>query len=133
MIWREGGTGNVNDGPKPFNYGDLGNFWEWDIEILSSDEFGYCNRMDAALSNDLVDDFAEVFFEALAAGENHAAGVKAELVQNCRVHVGDVVAVLDGVEAEFVGGAVGDPTFNTTAGHPDAKAVGVVVATVAEL
>ncbi len=90
-------------------------------------------RVNAESSDDLVDNFAKVFFEALAAGEDHAAGVEAELVQNSGVDVGDVVAVLDGVEAEFVSGAVGDPTFNTTAGHPDAKAVRVVVATVAEL
>ena len=42
--------------------------------------------------------------------------------------VGHVVAIDHGVEPEFVGRAVDDPSLETTAGHPDRKAERVVVA-----
>ena len=47
--------------------------------------------------------------------------------------VGDVVAVLDGVEAEFVGRAVDDAPLDPAAGHPDGEAEDVVVAPVRPL
>ena len=42
------------------------------------------------------------------AGDFEGAGVEAELGQHGGVEVGDVVAVLGGVKADFVGGAVGE-------------------------
>ena len=49
------------------------------------------------------------------------------------MHVGHVVPILDGVEAEFVGRAVDDAAFDAAAGHPDAEAVRMMVAAVAVL
>ena len=49
------------------------------------------------------------------------------------MHVGDVVAVLDGVEAELVGRAVDDAALDAAAGQPGREAVRVVVAAVAAL
>ena len=54
-------------------------------------------------------------------------------MQDGGVDVGDVVPVLDGVEAEFVGRAVGDAALDAAAGHPDGEAVGMVVAAVGPL
>ena len=75
----------------------------------------------------------EVDLESFAAGDFEAAGVEAELVQHGGVDVGDVVPVLDGVEAELVGGAVDDAPLDAAAGQPDGEAVGVVVAAVVAL
>ena len=136
MIWREGRLG---DGRILTTAPSLLITVAWKNAGRGALRSGTLSRSTTAMgvnaesSDDLVDNFAEVFFEALAAGEDHAAGVEAELMQDSGVDVGDVMAVLDRVEAKFVGGAVGDPPFNTTAGHPDAKTVGVVIATVAEL
>ena len=71
--------------------------------------------------------------EALAAGDFEAAGVEAELVQDGGVDVGDVVAVLGGVEADLVGGAVDDALPQPAPGPPDAEAEDVVVAAVGAL
>ena len=60
-----------------------------------------------ASRNDVLDDVAEVAFEAFVAGDFHALGLEAELMQQCRVHVGDVMGILLGVKTNLVGGAVG--------------------------
>ena len=49
------------------------------------------------------------------------------------MQVGDVVAVLDGVEAELVGRAVDDAALDAAAGQPDGEAVRVMVAAVGTL
>ncbi len=49
------------------------------------------------------------------------------------VDVGDVVAVLDGMKADLVGGAVGDAPFDAAARHPNGKAERVMVASVGSL
>ena len=51
-------------------------------------------------------------------------------MQHGGVDVGDVVAVLDGVEAELVGRAVDDAALDAAAGHPDGEAERMVVAAV---
>ena len=71
--------------------------------------------------------------EPLSAGDFQPARVEAELVQDRGVDVGDVMPVLDGVEAEFVGRAVDDAALDAAAGQPDREAVGVVVAAVGAL
>ena len=64
-------------------------------------------------------------------GTSSLRGVEAELVQHRGVDVGDVVPVLDRVEADLVRRAVDDAALDPAAGHPDREAVGVVVAAVA--
>ena len=86
-----------------------------------------------SLRDDLADRLAVVDVEALAAGDFEPARVEAELVQDRGVDVGDVVAVLDGVEADLVGRAVDDAALDAAAGHPDREAVDVMVAAVAAL
>ena len=54
--------------------------------------------------------------------------VEAEEVQDRRVEVVDVDRVLDGLEAELVGGAVDVPAFDAAAGQPDREAPVIVVA-----
>ncbi len=60
------------------------------------------------LRQNLPDRLAVVDLQPLAAGDLQLARVEAELVQDRGVDVGDVVAVLDGVEADLVGRAVDD-------------------------
>ncbi len=85
------------------------------------------------LGDDAINWVAEVDVEALAAGNDEATGVESQLVQHRRMHVGHIMPVFDGVEAEGIGGAVGDASFDSAAGHPDGKTERVVVATIAVL
>src|SRR5262245_38115442 len=58
-----------------------------------------------------------------------AIGVEAHQAEDGGVQVLDMVGMLDGLGAEFVGGADGDAPPRAAAGHPHGEAVGVVVAT----
>src|SRR5205809_854435 len=80
--------------------------------------------------DDRADRLAIVDLEAFAAGDLEPAGVEAELVEDRGVDVGDVVPVLDGVEAQFVGRAVDDAPLDAAAGQPGTIALRVVVAAV---
>ena len=71
--------------------------------------------------------------QSLAAGDLDQAGVDAEQVEDRGVDVRDVMAVLDGMEAELVGGAVDESPPDSAAGQPDREAVVVVVAAVGPL
>ena len=73
----------------------------------------------AGSADDCFDGLAMIDREAFASGHFQAMGVEAHLVEDGRVDVGDVVAVLGRVEAEFVGRAVGDAPFDPAAGEPD--------------
>src|SRR5438045_9745733 len=81
-----------------------------------------------ASRDDLPDRFAAVHVEALAAGDLELARVEAELVQDGRVNVGDVVWILDGVEADLVSRAVLDAALDAAAGEEGAEAVRMVIA-----
>ena len=54
--------------------------------------------------------------------------VEAQQVQNRRVQVVDAGRLVDGLEAEVIGGAVNRAAAHAAAGHPHAEAVRVVVA-----
>src|SRR6266699_6494949 len=56
--------------------------------------------------------------------------VEAHELQNCGVQVVNVNFVLDGLEAELVGGPVGLPAFDAAAGQPISETVVVVVSAV---
>ena len=75
----------------------------------------------------------EIEFQSLAAGDFHSAVIEAEQVEDGGVNVGHVVAILDGVEAEFVGRAVDDAALNAAAGQSDRKAVRMMIAAIAPL
>ena len=54
-------------------------------------------------------------------------------MQDGGVDVGHVVPIFDGVEAQFVGRAVGDAPLQASSGHPDREAERMMVATIASL
>src|SRR6266568_864851 len=56
--------------------------------------------------------------------------VQSQLMKHRGVDVGDVAAVFDSMEADFVGSAVNDAPFDAAAGQPGAKALRMVVAPV---
>ena len=87
----------------------------------------------AASGDHFVDRLAVFDLQPLPAGDLEPVGVEAEEVQDRGVDVGDVMPVLDGVEAELVGRAVDDAPLDAAAGHPDREAVVVVVAAVGPL
>ena len=49
------------------------------------------------------------------------ARIEAELLEDRRVYVGDIMAVLDSVEADFVGCAMNDASFESPTCKPDGK------------
>ena len=53
--------------------------------------------------------------------------IEAHEVEYGRVNVGDVVAVFDGVETEFVGCAVDVSLFDAAAGHENGEPVGMMI------
>src|SRR5262249_41491918 len=56
-----------------------------------------------------------------------------ELVQHRRVQIGDVVAILDGMEPKRIGGPVHDAALDPAARQPHAETIGMVVASVGTL
>ena len=68
--------------------------------------------------------------QSLAAGYFESMGVQAELMENGCVDVGDVVAILNRRETEFVCGAVNHAGLDAAAGHSDGEAERVMIATV---
>ena len=59
------------------------------------------------------------------------ARVEAQLAQHGGVNVGDVMAFIDRMKADFVGGPVDHATFDATACQPGTKALRMVVSTIA--
>jgi len=82
------------------------------------------------LGHDPVNRLATVDLQAFPAGDVQAMRVEAQEIHDGGVDIGDVVAGLDGVEAEFVGVAVDDSLLDPGAREEDAETVRVMVATV---
>src|SRR5438034_1029711 len=55
-------------------------------------------------------------------------GIQTHEVESRGVDVGDVVAILDGVESYLVRGTVNDTAFDAAACHPGAESLRVVIA-----
>ena len=72
-------------------------------------------------------------FQPLPAGDCETARIEAELLHDGSVNIGDIVAILNGVEAEFVGGSVDSSAFDSASCHPDGKAEVVVTSPVRTL
>src|SRR6266850_164835 len=75
----------------------------------------YCSKPSFS-RNDRPNRLAEVEVESFAAGDFHEAVIKAEEIEDGGMDVGYVVAMLGGVEAELVGGAVDDTALDPAAG-----------------
>ena len=82
----------------------------------------------AESSDDFVNRMTVVDFQPLSAWDFQTPSIEAQLLHHGRVDVGDVVSILDGVEAEFISGSVDGSAFDPAAGHPDRKAKVVMVA-----
>ena len=78
-----------------------------------------------------MDDFAVIDGEALAVGELEAVGIEAEEVEGGGVDIGDVVGMLDGVEADFIGGTMGGAAADAGTCEPGTEAGGVVITSIA--
>ena len=70
----------------------------------------------------------KAFFEAVALVDEVTV-VHAHQVEDGGVEVVDAYLILLGFKTDVVGGAVDVAFFNSSPGHPDAEAVGAVVAT----
>src|SRR5438046_1864752 len=68
-----------------------------------------------------------IHLEPLATGDLQEVRVEAELVEDGGVDVRHIVAVLDGMEAELVRGAVRHTALDAAAGEPGAEALRVMV------
>src|SRR5262245_44562496 len=85
------------------------------------------------LHQDLFDHMPMIDVQPLPARHLELARVEAHEVQYRRVEVSDVVALVDGVEADLVGGSVGDSALHAGAREPDREAVRVMIAAVGTL
>src|SRR5437762_2435215 len=101
------------------------------ISQISQIENQICEICEICGSNNSTNWLAVVDFKALATGHFEAPRIEAHQVQHGGVDVGDVVAVLDGVEADLVGDAVGNAALDAAAGQPGAEALRMMVAAVA--
>ena len=68
------------------------------------------------LREDLLNHFAVIDFKPFAAGYLESPRIKPELMQDSGVNIGNVVAMFDGVKAQFIRGAVLHTGFNAAAG-----------------
>src|SRR5579864_6462424 len=82
------------------------------------------------LRQDLFDRIAVVDVQALLPGHLKPPWIEAQLMEHRGVNVGHVVAVLHGIETEFVGGAVDNTLLDSRASHPDGETVRIVIATI---
>ena len=73
---------------------------------------------------------AVVGLEALPSGNFKFVRIEAEEVQHCGVDVGDVMAIAEGMVAEFVGSAVDRAAADARAGKPDREAMRVMIAAI---
>ena len=67
-------------------------------------------------SNDLLNRLPKIDFEPLVARNFEFVGIKAQLVQDRSVQVGNVMAVFDSVEPQLVGSPMRDATLDSPAG-----------------
>ena len=74
-----------------------------------------------------------VAVEAFAAGDFEPPRVEAELLQHRGVQVGDVVPILDSVEAKLVRRAMHNATLNAAATKANGKSVRMMIAAVGTL
>ena len=75
----------------------------------------------------------KITLQTLAARNFQLMRIKAEQVQDRGMHVGDVMRMLDGMEAEFICSAVDGAAFDAAAGHPDTEAIRMMIAAIAAL
>ncbi len=59
--------------------------------------------------------------------------IEAEQVEDRGVNIGDVMRMLDGVKAEFVGAAMDGAALGAATGHPDTETIRMMIASIAAL
>ena len=77
--------------------------------------------------DDLFDRLTVVDGEAFAARHFQPMGVETHQLQDGGVDVGDIVAVFDGMETEFVGGSMRDTAFDAAPCQPGGEALRMVI------
>ena len=77
---------------------------------------------------DLLDRVAVIDLETLSAGDFKPARIETELLHHGRVDVGHVVAVLDGVESEFIGGTDDGAFAHAATGEQHGHGIDVMAA-----
>ena len=74
--------------------------------------------------------FPVVDVETFAAGDFELARIQTEQMKHGRMDVGNVVAGIEGMETEFIGGTVDVTFFHSRACKPDGESMWVMVAPV---
>ena len=60
-------------------------------------------------------------------------GIQAQLVQNGRMNIGDVMTIFHGMETDFIGRPMRNPPLESRPGHPDRKPEDMMVAAIGTL
>ena len=82
------------------------------------------------LRDDALDRMPEVLLEAFVPWDFHSVRVQAQLPQNRRVNIGDVMRIFDGVKPDLVSCSVSDSPLQPTTGHPHTESVRMMVSAV---
>src|ERR1041385_2568223 len=82
----------------------------------------------ATSGENLLNLFAVIHVQAFAPGNFQTARIEAEAIQHGGVDVGNVVAILAAMKAEFVRHPVRDAAFDSGAGEPRAESVRMMIA-----
>src|SRR6266566_223054 len=81
--------------------------------------------------DDFSDGRTEIDLQALVAGDFQLVRIEPQLMEHGGMNIRHVVAVLHGMEAEFVGGAVSDSALEAAAGHQRGEAERMMIAALA--
>src|SRR5687767_10668051 len=87
--------------------------------------------MGRELRHDLSNGLTVIDLEPAASRNLQPPRIEPEQMEHGGVNVGDVVTILDRMEAELVGGAVDHAAFDAAARQPGAEALRMMVAAVA--
>src|SRR5262245_56074934 len=120
---------NIKYSELSIYYNDIKYLQVWNLESgIWNSEYPLRSRRGDRLGHDRADRPAVVDLQALAAGDVEAVRIEPHQVEERGVNVGDVVRVLDGVEAQLVGRAVDRAATDPRPGEPDGERVGMMVA-----
>ena len=73
------------------------------------------------------------FVEPFSSGQGHMARIDPKLMQQSRMDIGHIMAILDSMKSDLIGSTMRDTAANTTSGHPNAESIGMVIATISML
>ena len=89
--------------------------------------------MRSNLGNDLGDGRSVIDFKPFATGDFESAGIESELVEDCRMDIGDIVTFFGRVETDFIGSSMNNTASDSATCEPDGETEDVVISPIGAL